>query len=47
MRFGVAENLYGPEESLRPGSVGAFQKSRRAANLARTITRLGTVSFGP
>jgi Protein of unknown function (DUF3225) len=40
MRFGVAENLYGPEE------LAAFRKARPAANLARTVTRLDIVSFG-
>ena len=40
MRFGVTENLYGPEE-LAP-----FRKGRSAANLVRTITRLDVVSFG-
>jgi hypothetical protein len=40
MRFGAAENLYGPEE------LEAFRKGRPAANLARTIKRLGIVSFG-
>lgn len=40
MRFGVSENLYGPEE------LAAFRKARPAANLARTITRLDIVSFG-
>lgn len=40
MRFGVTENLYGPEE------LAAFRKGRPAANLARTITRLDVVSFG-
>jgi hypothetical protein len=40
MRFGVTENLYGPEE------LGAFRKGRPAANLARTVTRLDVVSFG-
>jgi hypothetical protein len=40
MRFGVTENLYGHEE------LEAFRKSRPAANLARTITRLDVVSFG-
>jgi hypothetical protein len=40
MRFGVTENLYGPEE------LEAFRKSRPAANLERTITRLDIVSFG-
>jgi hypothetical protein len=40
MRFGVTENLYGPEE------LEAFRKARPAANLARTIKRLDVVSFG-
>jgi hypothetical protein len=40
MRFGVAENLYGPEE------LEVFRKARPAANLARTIERLDIVSFG-
>jgi hypothetical protein len=40
MRFGVAENLYGHEE------LEAFRKSRPAANLARTVTRLEIVTFG-
>ena len=40
MRFGVTENLYGPEE------LAAFRKGRLAANLVRTITRLDVVSFG-
>jgi hypothetical protein len=40
MRFGAAENLYGPEE------LEAFRKARPAANLARTVTRLDIVSFG-
>jgi hypothetical protein len=40
MRFGVTENLYGPEE------LAAFRASRPAANLARTVTRLDIVSFG-
>jgi hypothetical protein len=40
MRFGVNENLYGPEE------LAAFRKGRPAANLARTVTRLDIVSFG-
>jgi hypothetical protein len=41
MRFGVAENLYGPEE------LEAFRKSRPSAGLARTVTRLDIVAFGP
>jgi hypothetical protein len=40
MRFGAAENLYGPED------LAAFRKTRSAANLARTVTRLDIVSFG-
>jgi hypothetical protein len=40
MRFGVTENLYGPEE------LEAFRNSRPAANLARTVTRLDIVTFG-
>jgi hypothetical protein len=40
MRFGVTENLYGPED------LSAFRKGRPAANLARTVTRLDIVSFG-
>jgi hypothetical protein len=40
MRFGVTENLYGEEE------LEAFRKSRPAANLARTVTRLEIVTFG-
>ena len=40
MRFGVTENLYGPEE------LAAFRKTRPSANLARTITRFDIVSFG-
>jgi hypothetical protein len=40
MRFGVTENLYGPEE------LAAFRHSRPAANLARTVRRLDIVSFG-
>ena len=40
MRFGVTENLYGPDE------LAAFRKGRPAANLARTVTRLDIVSFG-
>jgi hypothetical protein len=40
MRFGVTENLYGPEE------LAAFRKGRSAANLARTVTRLDIVTFG-
>jgi hypothetical protein len=40
MRFGVTENLYGPEE------LAAFRKARPAANLARKVTRMDIVSFG-
>jgi hypothetical protein len=40
MRFGVTENLYGPEE------LAAFRKGRPTANLKRTVTRLDIVSFG-
>jgi hypothetical protein len=40
MRFGVTENLYGHQE------LDAFRKSRPAANLSRTVTRLDVVSFG-
>jgi len=40
MRFGVTENLYGPEE------LAAFRKARPSVNLARTVTRLDIVSFG-
>jgi hypothetical protein len=40
MRFGVSENLYGPEE------LAAFRKARPAVNLARTVKRLDIVSFG-
>ncbi len=40
MRFGVTENLYGPEE------LEAFRKGRPAANLARTVKRLDIASFG-
>jgi hypothetical protein len=40
MRFGVGENLYGPEK------LAAFRKARPAANLARTVTRMDVVSFG-
>ena len=40
MRFGVTENLHGPEE------LEAFRKTRPGSNLARTITRLDIVSFG-
>ena len=40
MRFGAAENLYGPDE------LESFRKSRPAVNLARTVTRFDIVSFG-
>ena len=40
MRFGVTENLYGPDE------LEAFRKGRPATNLARSVTRLDIVSFG-
>jgi hypothetical protein len=40
MRFGVTENLYGPEE------LEAFRKARPSAGLARTVTRLDIVTFG-
>jgi len=40
MRFGAAENLYGPEE------LASFRKARPAANLARTVKRLDIVTFG-
>jgi hypothetical protein len=40
MRFGVSENLYGPDE------LEAFRKARPASNLARAVTRLDIVSFG-
>ena len=39
MRFGVSENLYGPDE------LEAFRRSRAATNLARTVTRLDIVTF--
>ena len=40
MRFGVTENLYGPDQ------LEAFRKSRPASNLARTVTRLDITAFG-
>ena len=40
MRFGVTENLYGPDE------LSAFRKGRPAVKLARTVKRLDIVSFG-
>ena len=40
MRFGAAENLYGPQQ------LAAFRKARPAANLARAVTRLDIVTFG-
>jgi Protein of unknown function (DUF3225) len=39
-RFGATENLYGIAE------IESFRKSRPAANLTRTVTRLDIVSFG-
>jgi len=39
MRFGVTENLYGPDD------LEAFRKSRPSAGLARTIKRLDIVTF--
>ena len=41
LRFGATENLYGSSE------LEAFRKARPAANLARTVTRLEIVAFGP
>jgi hypothetical protein len=40
MRFGVTENLYGPDE------LEAFRKNRPGSNLARNVTRLDIVAFG-
>jgi len=40
VRFGVAENLYTHKE------IGEFRKAQPSASLARTVTRLGIVSFG-
>jgi 1-carboxybiuret hydrolase subunit AtzH-like protein len=40
MRFGVTENLYGPDE------LEAFRRARPAVNLARTVKRRNIVSFG-
>lgn len=40
MRFGAAENLYGPEE------LASFRKNRPALNLARIVTRMDIVTFG-
>ena len=40
MRFGAAENLYGPDE------LASFRKNRPAVNLARTVTRTDIVTFG-
>jgi hypothetical protein len=40
MRFGVTENLYGPDQ------LEAFRKSRPASNLARTVTKLDITAFG-
>ena len=39
MRFGVTENLYGPEE------LATFRKIRPASNLARTVKRLDIVTY--
>jgi hypothetical protein len=39
MRFGAAENLYGPVE------LEAYRKARPAASLARTVTRLPAKLF--
>src|SRR6202041_3539569 len=41
MRFGVSENLYGPEE------LAAFRKARPSVGLARTVTRLDIPTFAP
>jgi len=41
LRFGATENLYGSSE------LEGFRKARPAANLARTVTRLEIVAFGP
>ena len=41
MRFGVTENLYGTDQ------LEAFRASRPAANLARAVTHLDIVAFGP
>jgi hypothetical protein len=40
MRFGITENLYGPEE------LETFRKTRPTTGLARTVKRLDIVSFG-
>jgi Protein of unknown function (DUF3225) len=40
MRFGVTENLYGPNE------LESFRKTRPAASLMRKVTRLDIASFG-
>jgi hypothetical protein len=40
MRFGITENLYGPEE------LEGFRKSRPSTGLARTVTRLDIATFG-
>ena len=40
MRFGVTENLYGPEE------LEAFRKSRPTVGLTRRAVRLEIVTFG-
>ena len=41
MRFGITENLYGQDQ------LEAFRASRPTADLARTITLLDIVAFGP
>ena len=41
MRFGITENLYGQDQ------LEAFRASRPTSDLARTITRLDIVAFGP
>ncbi len=40
MRFGVTENLYGPDE------LATFRMTRPQKGLTRTVTRLDIVSFG-
>ena len=40
MRFGVTENLYGYKE------IDSFRHARPSTNLARSIDRIGIVSFG-
>jgi Protein of unknown function (DUF3225) len=40
MRFGITENLYGPEE------LETFRKRRPATDLVRNVKRLDIVSFG-